>query len=135
MKHQFHDVAIDSPDIDMPFEGEEEDYTHPSFNTNETTEVGSGECAKRETVTFQPGLHVLKVQGFPQGTGKQMVELFFSNARQSGGGCIKELDFCQEEDYALIQFKNNKGKVSSWFIIHGAGSEMCKGASLLAFLR
>lgn len=54
---------------------------------------------------------VLEVQGIPLGTSRQMVELFFESAKQSGGGVIENLNY-DSDGHALITFENRQGSSS-----------------------
>lgn len=76
-------------------------------------EVAEQESATSNTATTSSdddGVPFLEILGIPSGTKRQMVELFFENAKQSGGGDIKQLDYREGDDRALILFEKKEGK-------------------------
>lgn len=51
----------------------------------------------------------IKVQGFKNGTSRDMVEMYFENGNRSGGESIDELLYEEGNQTAVITFKNPQG--------------------------
>lgn len=59
---------------------------------------------------------VLEIQGIPLQTSRQMVELFFENARKSGGGDIKQLNY-DSDGHALISLRLMNILIKPTFVV------------------
>lgn len=65
-------------------------------------------------------LIVLEVRGIPPGISRQMLELFFENTKQSGGGEIERLDYDTDGGQTLITYKTNEGMfafLALWYLL------------------
>lgn len=72
------------------------------------------EAATFNTVTTpsdDDGVPLLEVIGISAGTTRRVVELFFENAKKSGGGDIKQLDYREGNDRAVIMFQKKEGEI------------------------
>lgn len=80
-------------------------------------EVAEQEYATSNTATTASDddvVPLLEVLGIPPGTKRQMVELFFESAKESGGGDIKQLDYHEGDGRAQIMFEKKEGKGTVW---------------------
>lgn len=51
----------------------------------------------------------IKVQGFKNGTSRDMIELYFENENRSGGGHFDEFLYDEGNQTAVITFRNPQG--------------------------